>query len=90
MGTKRSMRMLAALAILALMPARDGARAGDAAPQETVTLDVEGMTCAMCPITVRKALERVPGVMRVEAEYEGEGRGWARVPSIRPAPGSRT
>ncbi len=47
--------------------------------QRTVVLDVDGMTCAMCPITVRKALERVPGVTEVEAKYEGDGRGWARV-----------
>ena len=28
---------------------------------QTVTLDVQNMTCAVCPITVKKALERVPG-----------------------------
>ena len=28
----------------------------------TVTLDVTNMDCAVCPITVRKALEKVPGV----------------------------
>lgn len=28
----------------------------------TATLDVANMTCAACPITVRKALEKVPGV----------------------------
>ena len=28
----------------------------------TVTLDVTKMDCAVCPITVRKALEEVPGV----------------------------
>lgn len=28
----------------------------------TVTLGVEHMTCAACPITVRKALSHVPGV----------------------------
>ena len=29
---------------------------------ETVTLDGKNMTCAVCPITVKKALEKVPGV----------------------------
>ena len=29
---------------------------------QTVVLDVQNMTCDLCPITVRKALERVPGV----------------------------
>lgn len=28
----------------------------------TATLDVANMDCAVCPITVRKALEKVPGV----------------------------
>lgn len=36
----------------------------------TVTLSVPGMTCSTCPITVRKALSRVPGVSHVEASYE--------------------
>jgi len=58
------------------------ARAAGAAQEEarrTVVLDVDRMTCDMCPITVRKALEKVPGVTEVEAKYEGDGRGWARV-----------
>lgn len=35
-----------------------------AAPR-TVTLAVPGMTCGACPITVRTALDRVPGVEHV-------------------------
>lgn len=41
-----------------------------APPATTVTLDVPGMTCATCPITVKKALSKVPGVSRVEVSYE--------------------
>ena len=33
-----------------------------AAPPQTVTLQVQKMTCGTCPIVVRKALQRVPGV----------------------------
>jgi mercuric ion binding protein len=33
-----------------------------AAESQTVTLGVEHMTCAACPITVRKALSHVAGV----------------------------
>jgi len=33
-----------------------------AAESRTITLGVEHMTCATCPITVRKALSHVPGV----------------------------
>ncbi len=54
-------------------------QAAGAAEQKTVTLDVKNMTCNMCPITVRKALEKVPGVIKAEAKYEGEGVGWASV-----------
>lgn len=36
------------------------------AATQTVTLAVDNMTCAACPITVRKALEKVPGVSRAK------------------------
>jgi mercuric ion binding protein len=39
-----------------------------AAPQ-TVTLAVPGMTCAACPITVKKAISKVDGVSKVEVSY---------------------
>jgi mercuric ion binding protein len=35
----------------------------------TVTLDVQRMTCPVCPITVKKALERVSGVQQVSVDY---------------------
>lgn len=37
---------------------------------ETLTLDVQNMTCAGCPITVKKALEQVPGVSNVKIDFE--------------------
>ncbi len=40
-----------------------------ASPQ-TVTLNVSGMTCPACPITVKKALEKVPGVTKIEVRFE--------------------
>lgn len=40
-----------------------------AAPQ-TVTLAVSKMTCAACPITVKQALSRVPGVTEVSVSFE--------------------
>ena len=36
---------------------------------QTVTLDVQNMTCAVCPITVKKALERVPGVTDAKVDF---------------------
>src|SRR3984957_4928479 len=41
-----------------------------AAPPHTVTLAVENMTCGTCPIVVKKALERVPGVSSTSVDFE--------------------
>jgi len=37
---------------------------------KTVTLDVQNMTCKFCPITIRKALKKVPGVIEASASLE--------------------
>lgn len=56
-------RSLASLAfLLALAPAL-------AAEPRTVALEVSGMTCSLCPVTVRKALERVPGVLEARVDF---------------------
>ena len=36
------------------------------AATQTVTLSVPGMNCATCPITVKKALTKVPGVGKID------------------------
>jgi mercuric ion binding protein len=41
-----------------------------AAAEKTVVLSVPGMNCAACPITVRKALQKVDGVRAVKATLE--------------------
>lgn len=51
-----------ALAILIAGPAWAGT--------QTVTLAVSKMTCSACPLTVKKALSRVPGVTGVSVNYE--------------------
>ena len=40
------------------------------AEQKTVVLSVPDMNCSACPITVRKALEKVAGVHNVRASLE--------------------
>lgn len=55
-------RLLRLIAFIAL-----SAPAYAAEPQIAV-LDVSGMVCSLCPITVRKALERVPGVLEAKAD----------------------
>lgn len=41
-----------------------------AAPLKTVTLDVQNMTCPVCPITVKKSLEKVSGVSDVQIDFD--------------------
>ena len=58
-------RILSALGLfLALL-----ASAAATAAERTVTLAVDGMTCASCPYIVRSVLEEVPGVARAEVSY---------------------
>ena len=37
---------------------------------QTVTLEVKNMTCPVCPITVKKALEGVPGVTEAKVDFD--------------------
>jgi periplasmic mercuric ion binding protein len=58
--------MLRFLALLPLLLSASVAAAAD----RTVTLAVENMTCALCPITVRTAIEGVTGVKDVQVDFE--------------------
>lgn len=53
--------LIFAIAVLPLMAM--------AATPKTVTLDVKNMTCAVCPITVKKSLEKVAGVSAVKVDF---------------------
>lgn len=57
------------LRFLVLLPLLLSASIASAA-ERTVTLAVENMTCALCPITVRTAIEHVTGVKDVEVDFE--------------------
>lgn len=61
------MRVITVLLVLVVGLA--GAGISFAAPK-TVALDVPGMTCELCPLTVRKALQKVQGVEKVAVSYE--------------------
>lgn len=39
------------------------------ASTETAVLSVPGMTCPVCPITVKKALDGVTGVSKVDVDF---------------------
>jgi mercuric ion binding protein len=38
--------------------------------QQTAILDVQNMTCGLCPITVKKSLEKVPGVSDAKVDFD--------------------
>ncbi len=45
------------------------AAVGALAEPRTVTLDVQGMYCAVCPLTVSRALKNVTGVIEAWTSY---------------------
>ncbi len=55
---------IAVLAAGSLNAAPDG--------EQTVSFTVEKMTCATCPIAVRKAMERVDGVKEVTVDLDSK------------------
>lgn len=40
--------------------------------QETRTFAIDNMTCATCPITVRKAMKKVVGVEKVKVDFDAK------------------
>lgn len=58
----KKLLLIALVATAASLPA--------AAAEQTVVLSVPGMNCSACPITVRKALQKLDGVRAVKATLE--------------------
>ena len=58
------------IGVLSVMVSAIGLASPAFATNNTVTLSVPGMTCSACPITVKKALQKVPGVENVTATFE--------------------
>lgn len=61
----RSFRSIRGLTCAALLLLALGAIAQE--PKQAV-LDVAGMNCSLCPITVKKALQRVPGLIDAQVD----------------------
>lgn len=59
-------KLLSCFVVAALLTLTDIALAAT----KTVTLDVPGMTCRLCPITIKKALRKVDGVSKVAVSFE--------------------
>lgn len=41
-----------------------------AATPRTAVLDVQNMTCGLCPVTVKKSLDKVPGVSEAKVDFD--------------------
>ena len=63
-------RQLISISLAALVSLAAGLPTSGLADSKTVSLSVPTMYCAMCPITVRMALEQVAGVTDAAADYE--------------------
>lgn len=59
------------LAAAAIAPPLQPAASAQAAV-ETETFAIENMTCALCPLTVRKAMQDVPGVSSVKVDFDAK------------------
>jgi mercuric ion binding protein len=58
------MRKLISVLVLALAPL-----AVLAATPRSAVLDVQNMTCELCPVTVKKSLEQIPGVSKARIDF---------------------
>ncbi|AMK79307.1 mercuric ion binding protein [Methylomonas methanica] len=55
------------------MPAADAeTTAAQPNQQQTVTLKIENMTCSLCTVTIKKALQKVDGVQKVAVDYDAK------------------
>ncbi len=60
------------LLVLAIAVLAGGSLNAATGGEETVSFSVEKMTCATCPIAVRKAMERVEGVKKVTVDFDSK------------------
>jgi mercuric ion binding protein len=59
------MRLIAKVLALTLLPV-----ASAFAASQYAVLDVQNMTCFLCPVTVKKALQKVPGVEDAKVDFD--------------------
>ena len=65
-------RFLPVLALSALVVLAASSLSAEPNNESTVIFAVEKMTCATCPISVRKAMQRVDGVKEVKVDFDSK------------------
>jgi mercuric ion binding protein len=59
-----------ALSLMAIPSVSAQTAATQVATAQSATFAVENMTCALCPVTVKKAMEKVNGVQSVRIDFD--------------------
>ena len=59
-----------ALSLTAIPSVSGQTAATQVATAQSATFAVENMTCALCPVTVKKAMEKVTGVQSVRIDFD--------------------
>ena len=71
MSIKTQFLLLSFLSGLMLIPATHAESSSQVQnSNQSIVLDVQNMTCAMCKITIKKALTSVEGTNKVSVNYE--------------------
>lgn len=65
-----------------VLPVSAQSAAVQVAAVQSATFSVENMTCALCPVTVKKAMEQVNGVQSVEIDFAAKTATVAFDPSV--------
>ena len=60
------------LSAVAFSPLVAQSAATQIAADQTTTFVIENMTCALCPVTVKTAMERVEGVRSVQIDFDAK------------------
>jgi len=66
-----ALNLSAGLPVSGVTPAM-AANASTETATKTLKMSIDNMTCAMCPITVRKAVEHVDGVQSVDVDFDNK------------------
>lgn len=64
--------LAAIMSVQAFAPSAAQSTATQVASMETQTFAVENMTCALCPLTVKKAMAGVEGVRSVDVDFSAK------------------
>lgn len=72
MTIKSGLLVISLLSSILWIPAAHAETTEQPNQQQTVTLNIENMTCAMCTVTIKKALQKVKGVQEVIVDYDSK------------------